>query len=430
MKRTGTWGAIVVCLGCGTWQLNDVEADPASAAVALGDDPTRPTDGDWPAYRGPHRNGISTDGDWQTTWPAAGPKRLWTAEVGLGYSAVSVADGKAATSGHRDGEETVYCFDAADGRVLWKHSYPGKLVDNLHLGGPGASPTFDRGRLFTLGKEGQLHAFDVETGRVLWKVDVRGKFETPLPEWGFTSSPLAAGDKLLIDVGGLAALDVRTGEVVWRGATYRAGYGSPVLMKSAVDAAPLVAHVTNDGLVIVRLDDGREIARYDWTSQYVTTATTPIVRGRTIFLSTGYGGGCALLEFDGARLTELYRNEALSTHMNTPVSLGGRLYGIDGNSHTPRQCKLVCLDPSRGERLWEQRGFGCGALSAAGGKLLIMSDDGFLSVAEASPDGYRELAKTKVFDDHTWTMPVLARGRIYCRSESGQVVCLDVRKPR
>lgn len=428
MTRAGTLAAIVACFGCGALYLGEVEADPARAQTAPGDDAVPPTDGDWPAYRGPHRNGLSTESDWQTEWPAEGPKRLWSAEVGLGYACVSVAGGKAATLGNRDGEETVYCFDAETGRELWKHSYRCGLVDNLHLGGPGASPTFAGERVFTLSKEGQLHAFDVAGGRVLWNVDLRKQCDVPLPEWGFTSSPLVLGDKLLLDVGGLAAFDVRSGAVIWRGTEYRAGYGSPVVLSTATGAVPLVAQVTNDCLIVVRGDDGREIAKYDWTSQYVTTATTPIVRGKTIFLSTGYGGGCALLEFDGARLAEIYRNDSISTHMNTPVLRDGRLYGIDGNSHTPRQCKLVCLDLARGERTWEQRGFGCGALMLADGKLLVLSDEGYLTVAHAAPDGYREIAKTKVFDDHTWTMPVLSHGRIYCRSESGHVVCLDVRR--
>jgi outer membrane protein assembly factor BamB len=112
--------------------------------------------------------------------------------------------------------------------------------------------------------------------------------------------------------------------------------------------------------------------------------------------------------------------------MCTSVLWQGHYYGIDGNSHNARLCKLVCLDATTGKRVWEQRGFGCGALMLADGKLLILSDEGYLSIAKATSGGFEELARTRVFDGQTWTMPVLARGRIYCRSESGTVVCLDV----
>lgn len=426
MRRVVAAITIIASLGCGAMQIGDLAADPARVSDAAGaTQPVPPTNGDWPGYRGPHRNGISTEKGWQSQWPAEGPKRLWSAQVGLGYSAVSVADGKAFAMGNRDGQETVYCFDAVTGRELWKFSYPCGLVDNLHLGGPGSTPTVDGDRVYTLSKEGHLHALRVADGGVLWKLELQKQFETTLPEWGFTSSALIVGEKLILDAGGLVALNKQSGALVWRGNKYRAGYGSPVLF-DLPDGAARVAHVTNDCLIVVGTDDGGELARYDWSSEYATTATTPVVSGRTLFLSTGYGGGCALIEFREGQLVELYRNRELSTHMSTPILWQGHLYGIDGNSHNSRLCKLVCLNLATGKKVWEQRGFGCGALMAADGKLLIMGDEGRLSVAEATPDAYREKAQTKVFDDHTWTMPVLAHGRIYCRGEAGEVVCLDV----
>ena len=420
MWRCAAAALVVIAWGC-----DGVSADPERVNQALPQEASRPTR-DWPAFRGPYRNGISTQSEWQNEWPADGPKRAWSAQVGLGYSSVAVAAGRLFTMGHRDGQESVYCFDAETGKQLWKHSYDCGLIDYLHPGGPGATPTVDADAAFTVSKEGHLHALDAAKGAVRWMLKLPDTLGVPTAEWGFTSSPLVLGNLLILDAGGLVAFDKATGKQSWRSTVYRVGYGSPISF-TGPQGKTLVAALTNDCLVVVDPGDGREIAKYDWTSQYVTSGTTPVVVGRTIFISTGYGTGCTLLEFDGVKLAPLFRNEEMSNHMATCVEKEGRLYGIDGNSHTARQCKLVCLDMATGKRLWEQRGFGCGAVTMADGKLLIQSDEGDLVVAEARPDKYVELAKTKAFDDRSWTTPVLCNGFIYCRSERGELVCLDVR---
>jgi hypothetical protein len=64
----------------------------------------------------------------------------------------------------------------------------------------------------------------------------------------------------------------------------------------------------------------------------------------------------------------------------------------------------------------------------ADGKLVIQGEDGDLAIAEATPDGYKELARAKVLSGRCWTMPVLVAGYIYCRNHEGDLVCLNVRR--
>ncbi len=79
---------------------------------------------DWPNWRGPTDDGISTETGWSTPLSAEGPKRLWKASVGLGISSIAVRQGRAYTMGHEADRDTVFCLDAVSGRILWRHSYP------------------------------------------------------------------------------------------------------------------------------------------------------------------------------------------------------------------------------------------------------------------------------------------------------------------
>src|SRR5690349_9900870 len=79
---------------------------------------------DWPQWRGPNRNGISQEKGWLTTWPAEGPKKLWEAKVGIGYSSFSVRNGRLYTMGNVQETDNVFCYDALSGKLIWKHDYP------------------------------------------------------------------------------------------------------------------------------------------------------------------------------------------------------------------------------------------------------------------------------------------------------------------
>src|SRR5262245_20836075 len=79
---------------------------------------------DWPQWRGPRRDGISSEVGWRTSWTAGTPRRLWTAQVGEGFSSVAVKDGRVYTMGNAGGMDVVTCLTADTGRVVWQHKYP------------------------------------------------------------------------------------------------------------------------------------------------------------------------------------------------------------------------------------------------------------------------------------------------------------------
>jgi outer membrane protein assembly factor BamB len=165
---------------------------------------------DWPHWRGPHRNGISTESGWSAELPAGGPKVLWTAKVGLGYSSIAVVGDRAYTLGNSDGKDTVYCLDAASGRVVWQHSYAHPVDAKYYSGGASATPTVEGGRVYTLARRGQIHCLDAATGAVKWKKNLAEELGAKIPEWGFAGSVLIDGDRAVVNVGTSAPRWTRT----------------------------------------------------------------------------------------------------------------------------------------------------------------------------------------------------------------------------
>ena len=124
---------------------------------------------DWPMFRGPDHNGISKETEWNKEWPEEGPKKLWEAQVGIGFTSISTAHGLAYTSGHNDDQDTVIALDGTTGTIKWKHSYKSKLGAKFYQGGPGASPTIDGNRLYTISKWGDLFCLNAKTGNIMWQ---------------------------------------------------------------------------------------------------------------------------------------------------------------------------------------------------------------------------------------------------------------------
>jgi outer membrane protein assembly factor BamB len=401
--------------------------DPATSTPAEGTVAAVAEPGfDWPHWRGPHDDGISRETLWQAEhWPSGGLPKLWSKSIGIGFSSISVAGGRALTMGHAGGLDTVWCFDAATGAELWKYSYPAKLVDNLHEGGPATTPTVDGDRVYTISKEGLMLCLDARGGEVVWSREFQRQFGVKMPDWGFSCSPLIAGELVIVDAGCAAAFDKRTGDLRWHTAIFRPGYGSPVAFQHGGERC--VAILNNDFLLVLRAADGAEIDRFPWTTDYATSSTTPIVDGDTLFISTGYNKGCALLKLVGGGLDLVYQNKKMRNHMNNCVLFEGSLYGFDGNSHNARLVNLACMDYATGAVKWTHNGLGCGSLMLAGDKLLVLSDEGELLTALASPEGFRPLARAQVLEGKCWTVPVLSHGRIYCRDAAGDLECLDVR---
>lgn len=381
---------------------------------------------DWPEWRGPGRTGIQSERGWMRAWPEGSqPRVAWRVMVGKGHSAVSVKDGRAFTMGWDGQQDTVFCLDAASGKVLWRFSYACRTI--LQWPGPRATPTLDGDRVYTLGQHGQLHAFEAATGRLLWRRDLPAGYN-PDVDYGFAWSPLVERDLLILG-GGARGVALRTadGAFAWGNDGRPGACASPVRYEA--EGRRLVALVVNNDrenvqLVGVEPETGREVWRSPpWPEKWGAACVDPVVRDGSVFLTTAEQQvECARFRIDGNRAVKLWSNSRLACYTGSCVLVGNNLFGVT------KAGILKCLDWDTGEERWAQRGFdGHGALSAVDDSLVVQaSQAGDLVVARADGAAYRELRRIRPFtgQPETFTAPVVANGRLYCRSYAGELVCL------
>lgn len=379
---------------------------------------------EWPQWLGPAGNGVTEAGDAKLAFGDDGVDTLWRKKIGLGFASMAVADGRVYAMGAKNGSETLYCFDAESGKEHWTFSYPGKLVNSMHEGGPSSTPAVAGGRVYIVGKEGQVHCLDAAKGGVVWKANLKTLTGERTPKWGFSSSAVVDGDRVYIQSGATVALDATSGDKVWISKKRKPSYATPAIFERS--GKTLIATLSSDGLAIVDAGGGNEIAFHRWETQYDTNATTPLIMGDRIFVSTGYNKGCTMLGFDGKSLSPMYRSKSMSNHMNNSVPHGDQLYGFDGNSHQRQRVELRCIDAATGKVRWSQAGLGCGSLILAGDTLVILSDQGELVTAKATPDGFKPLGRAQVLGGKCWTHPVLADGRLFARNARGDLVAIDM----
>jgi outer membrane protein assembly factor BamB len=383
---------------------------------------------DWPKWRGPRHDGISRETDWTTDGRG---EPLWRTNVGLGHSTCSIAAGRLYTLGFdvESKQDIVRCLEALTGETIWTAAYPATLMAVGHSGGTLTTPTVDGDRVYISTRIGELRCLDAATGEVRWQRDMAKDAGTTSTIYGFGGSPLVIGDLVVCNVSRTVALDKLTGAAVWTTDDVAAIYATPTPCE--VGGRPGIAAFAREGLYIYDRADGAKRFEFPWRKGDTTVnASTPvIIDDHRIFISSGYNHGGALVDFSSGVAVSVWESRAMRTRLSGCVLVRGRggklLFGFD-------ESVLKCLDLA-GEERWRKRGMGMGALTAAGDRLIVISERGELIVAKATADSYEELSRTTVFPAASggvcWASPVLASGLIYCRNSQGELACLDHRRP-
>jgi outer membrane protein assembly factor BamB len=371
---------------------------------------------DWPCYLGVNRSNTAAEKNLKL-WSGDSAKVLWKKNVGSGHSCMTVVGKRLYTQG----AGTVWCMDTESGDVVW--SYPPAVGGKGKGGETTATPAVADGLVFALNHDNMLLCLDAAKGQLQWskKVD---DFGVKRGGWALSGSPLVLGDNVIMDLGVVFVLNKKTGNLVWKAGSETAGYASALVFARA--AEKLVTSFNGEGLAIYNLAKGELVAKYPWSTAHGVNAATPIVSDGKIFLSSGYGRGCTLVKLEGGTLKKVWENKEMNNHCQTCVLSGGCIYGVHGQQG--QNSSLKCLDFETGEVKWDEKGLPVGGgLTLADGKLFVMLEGGTLLVAEASPKGFKALARAKILDGTCWTVPVVANGRVYCRNHDGELVCLDLR---
>jgi outer membrane protein assembly factor BamB len=394
------------------------------AILADGDPPASP--GDWPQWRGPGRSGLSLETGLSFAWPKKGPPVVWKKPAGGGYSTVAVASGRVYTLLQDGDNEAAVCWDADSGEEKWRFRYACSYSDTQG-GGPRSTPALAGDRVYTVGATGLMHCLEARTGKKIWQHDLLKEFNANNLGWGVSFSPLVEGNLVLTNPGGsggssIVAFDAASGDVVWKTFDDGAGYSSPVVSMAA--GRRQVLFFTAGNLVSVAPEDGKVMWKYAWQTNFNCNVATPIPVGDYVFISSGYGKGCALLEVSALgkelQADPVYENDHMRNHFASSVLYQEHIYGFD-------DAMLVCLELRTGAVKWKEQGFHKGSLLIADGHLIVLSEQGKLAVARATPEAYREKASYQVSRRKCWTVPVLAQGKLYVRDEQ-QIVCLDLKK--
>lgn len=391
---------------------------------------------DWPQWRGPDRTDISRQTGLLTSWPSGGPPLVWTfSDAGLGYSSPAVVGDRLFTTGASKDGEILYAIDLQTRKKVWSVDV-GPLFVNGWGDGPRGTPTVDGDLVYALGGQGNLVCVNAETGKKLWtkrmKADLGGE---QMSGWGYTESPLVDGNLVLVTPGGnqgaVAAFDKKTGDLKWRSTTFKdkAGYSSLVVGEAF--GIRQYVQLTGQSVVGIAAVDGKLLWRFAYSTR-TAAIPTPIVKDNYVYVSSGYGTGCALVKLTqkgtGIEATEVYANKDMENHHGGVILVGDHLYGYS------QKGGWVCQDFKTGKVVWSNRGVGKGCLTCADGHLYCYGErDGNCALVEASPTGYKETGNFKIPQEtklprksgKIWTHPVVSNGKLYLRDQD-LIFCYDI----
>jgi outer membrane protein assembly factor BamB len=387
--------------------------------------------GDWPQILGPTRNGAAADEKIVDSLPAGSPKIVWEHEVGEGYAGVAVAAGTAVVFHRVVDQEIVEGLDARSGKRLWKQAFPATYAGGINSDkGPRCVPLIHKGHVYLFGAAGDLHCVALKEGAKRWSRSLENEYSIPQSFFGVGSTPIAEGDKLLVNVGGkggagIVAFSLADGKPVWKATNEQASYSSPTA--ATIDGERQVIFVTRLNAVSIDPENGKVRWEFPFGARGPTVnAATPLVLDDSLFLSASYGIGAVCRKIGRTSTEEVWANDTtMSSQFSTSVPLGKYLYGVDGRQDSP-PARLRCIDPKTGKVLWTKAEFPVANLIVGDGKLVIVTDNGYLILAAASPEKYNELGRAKLAGNETRALPALANGLLYVRDKS-VLKCVDLR---
>ncbi|MBM4091470.1 MAG: dehydrogenase [Planctomycetes bacterium] len=406
---------------------------------------------EWPQWRGPHRDGV---------WPETGllerfrgPQLAlkWSVPLSSGYSGPTVAAGRVYVM-DRTVEprqvEGVHCFDWQTGQTIWSHQYDCAYVRVGYQAGPRASVLIDEGRAYSLGTMGHLYCFDAADGAVLWTRALNSEFGIRMPNWGISAAPIVVGDLVIVQIGGagdacVAAFDKRTGERKWNALPDDASYSAPLLVRQG--ETDVLVCWTGSRVTGLNPLSGSLLWAHDFPwERWPIGIATPVSFENGILVSDAHKGTLLLeLAQNGLAVTQKWHRrvedeadgKALHCLISTPYIDGQYIYGCDGGG------VLRCLRLDTGDQVWQDTSavppdrWATVHMVRNGDKTWLFNERGELIIARLTPEGYQEISRAALLDPTTvqlprrggvtWSHPAFAYRHVFARNDK-QLVCADL----
>lgn len=389
---------------------------------------------EWPQWGGPHGDFKSDAKGLASSWPPAGPRKLWSRPLGEGYSAVSVDSDTLYTMYRSGSDEVVLAADAATGKTIWEYRYDARFRPGMGMengSGPHATPLVTENGVYAIGILGNLLCLNKKTGKLVWSHDLYKEFHGTYFDRGYAPSPIGYKNTVIMKVGGeghsFMAFDQKSGAVRWRTVqNFANAPATPTLIN--LDGQDQLVAPMSDDVVGIDPTNGWVLWTYPHSTSWGLNISTPVWGdGHLLFISSAYNGGsCAirLSRVNGKTVpAEVWSSNRMRVHFSTVVRIGDYVYGSSGDFGP---APLTAVDIKTGRIAWQDRSFPKANFIYAAGKFIVLDEDGTLALADFTPQGLKVLSRAALLRSNAWTVPSLAGGRLYLRDRT-TLMALDLR---
>src|ERR1041384_6830096 len=386
---------------------------PLLAFLVLPISATRAQSANWPQWGGPDRNFKSSATGLAPSWPAGGPRKLWRRELGEGFSGIAIEDGKLFMMYRKGGQELVVSLDAATGKTLWEYGYDAPFSKEYDMSnGPGP------------------HATPLVAGELVWSHDLIKEFDGTLRVNGYSCSPLAYKNTVVMQVGGtghaLIAFNQKDGSVVWKKQDFKNSTSSPILIN--VDGQTQLVAFMFDDIVGVDPNNGDLLWSHPHETEFGLNTSTPVWgEDNLLFVSSGYNGGSRVLKLTQSNgktsVEELWSHRLMRVHFGTCIRVGDYVYGSSGDFGP---APFTAVNVKTGKIGWRDRSFARASFVFADGHFIVLDEDGHLALASLTSEGLKVDSRVELLSGLSWTPPALAGTTLYVRDRKN-MMALDLR---
>ncbi len=382
----------------------------------------------WPYWRGPNKNGKTDDKNWTHKALNEKPKILWQINVEKGYSSVTINGDHLYTMGNNSKTNKVFCIDIKTGEKIWNFEF--ESSERTHFGSL-STPVYENNCVYVSGRNGNVFCLDAKTGKQKWFVNIINEYNAEKPKYGFSGSPVIEEGLVILNAGkhGMA-LNKHTGKKVWGGSSGRAGYATPVIYTYKGDKCAMV--FSHRRLNAVKISNGKLLWSFPWVFNDGADSPDPVVVGNRVFISTAYRNGATVVDFKDNKPKQIWFKKDIQNEFGSSIFVNGYIYVPHGDTRH-QTAYMKCIDFNTGEEMWSRDTGHC-SIIYIDKKFVVLNQWGRVTVTEANEKEYKDLSSAKIVktshEVRCWTAPVIVNGKLYVRTNSGELVCVDVSKPQ